>query len=268
MGQNRGGRVWQDHDYAGDLHGYAGPHPQFLSGSIGIPFTPVSGGSDHLYNFLTAAGALAAVVALAGGAVVAVLYSRKATATVTATLHPTENGTVLAVRPGVQAQGPFKLKFADGDDGAVVTVTPVYTKEGGGTRTDHDGARCRTAFPLDVEGKTQFVSPGETVTSSRLFRVDPVPEHLLGWFVSLNIASKGVIRHGLNWADEIFVPIAAVTVSRLPPPAPAAETAGDRRRRRQRARSSGSSGSGEPSGSAAPEASTNPIETAGGGDDE
>ena len=165
-----------------------------------------TGSSDHLYNFLTAAGAVAALLGLVGGVVVAILYSRKATATVSAQAITVDSGSVIAVRPSVNAIGPFKLTFAD-SDGAVVQVTPVFATEKG-TSTDNDNAKIREAFPTDETGKAQLVSPGETLTSTLLFRVDPSTPQLLGWLVSLNIASKGVVRHGLHWADRVFVPVA------------------------------------------------------------
>jgi hypothetical protein len=170
-----------------------------------MPPTPPSG-SDHVYNFLTAAGAVAAVLGLIGGVTLALLYSRRATATVSAKLHKTENGTVLAVRPAVQAQGPFKLEFAAGEAASQATITPVLATDKG-TRSSQDDARSKPAFPTDVTGKAQFVSPGETLTSTLLFRVDPLLEGLIGWIVTLNIESKGIIRRGLHWADETFVPV-------------------------------------------------------------
>jgi hypothetical protein len=181
-------------------------HAPWGHGHAWAQFIPASG-SDHLYNFITAAGAAAAVVGLVVGGIVAVLYSRKATATVSAELHPTRRGTVLAVRPAVHALGPFKLEFAEGDQAPEVRVTPVLATETG-TRPDDESARTKPAFPRDVRGNAQFVSPNETLTASRLFRVDPVPEDVVGWVVSLSIASKGFIRRGLNWADEVFVPVA------------------------------------------------------------
>jgi hypothetical protein len=166
------------------------------------------GGSDHLYNFLTAAGAVAAVVALAGGVLVAIYYRHKATLSIAGEVVTTDSGTVLAVRPAVSAVGPFKLKFAD-PDGAVVRVTPVLATKDDGTFTDTANAKKRSAFPPDITGKPQFVSPGETLASSRLFRVEPSTPRLLGWFVSLTISSTGLLRHGLHWADLVFVPVAS-----------------------------------------------------------
>lgn len=201
---------------------------------------------DHLYNFITAAGALAAVAGLLIGAVVALLYSRKAAATVSAQLHETPNGIVLAVRPGVQALGPFKLKFATGDKGAEVTVTPVFATEKG-TRSSQDKARQKPAFPKDITGKAQFVSPGETLTSSRIFRVDPLPPDLIGWIVTLSIASRGLVRRGLHWADETFVPVASPSA----PEGPMTQNP-----------------QAQQTGQPLPPASDNEIEKAGGGNDE
>ena len=137
-----------------------------------------------------AAGSIATAVGVIGGVVIAILYSRKATATVSAEAVVTNSGTLVSVRPSIYALGPFKLKFAD-SDGAVVRVTPVLATESDGTRSDEVSSKKREAFPADETGRPQFVSPG-----------------LLGWSVSLNIASKGFLRHGLHWADRVFVPMA------------------------------------------------------------
>jgi hypothetical protein len=168
-------------------------------------------GSDHLYNFLTSAGAVAAVLGLAGGVLVAILYSRRATAIVSAELVITEHGSIIAVRPSVNAIGPFKLKFAD-SDGAVVHVTSVQATDSG-TYSDDENAKNRDAFPTDEKGKAQFVSPGEILTTSLLFRVDPSSPRLLGWLVSFHVASKGIVRHGLHWADRVFVPVSCPQLS-------------------------------------------------------
>jgi hypothetical protein len=154
-----------------------------------------------------AAGSIATAVGVIGGVVIAILYSRKATATVSAEAVVTNSGTLVSVRPSIYALGPFKLKFAD-SDGAVVRVTPVLATESDGTRSDEVSSKKREAFPADETGRPQFVSPGETLTSSLLFRVGLDTPGLIGWSVSLNIASKGFLRHGLHWADRVFVPMA------------------------------------------------------------
>lgn len=163
-------------------------------------------GSDHLYNFLTAAGAVVAILSFIVGVVVAVLYRHKANLGIKAEVAATDSGTVLAVRPSVSAVGPFKLKFAD-EHGAVVQVRRVFATDKGGTATEQSAWKRRNAFPADETGQRQFVSPGESLSTTTLFRVDPQEPKLLGWLVSLNIASKGVIRHGLHWAERVFVPV-------------------------------------------------------------
>jgi hypothetical protein len=164
--------------------------------------------TDHLYNFLTAAGAVAAVAALVGGVVVAIYYRHKATLGIEGKVVTTDSGSILVARPTVAAIGPFKLKFRD-KEGAVVTLTEVVVEADGGVKTDDANARPKDAFPKDKKRKAQFVSPGESLSSGCLFRVDPSTPRLLGWWVSLNIASKGWLRHGLHWADRVFVPVAS-----------------------------------------------------------
>lgn len=164
-------------------------------------------GNDHLYNFLTAAAAIVAVLTFAGGLAAAILYRHKATLGIEAELSAANNGSILAVRPSVGSVGPFKLRFAD-MDGSVVEIIKVFPSETG-TRTEiYDPPKRRNAFPADEKGNNQFVSPGETLASSLLFRVDPIPTDLFGWLVAFNVASKGrLIRRGLYWADRIFLPV-------------------------------------------------------------
>ena len=162
-------------------------------------------GSDHLLNGFVAAGAVATVLAFIVGLLVAIGYRHKATVTVSGELFVTDDVAVIAVRPSVNAVGPIKLRFAD-HDGAVVTVTPTLATESG-TKSDHDATKKRDAFPPDEMENSQFISPGETLTSSLLVRVDPTTPNLLGWWVALNVASKGIVRHGLHWADRVFVPV-------------------------------------------------------------
>lgn len=163
----------------------------------------------HWANIFLSAGALAAVLGFTAGVILAILYSRKATAEVTADVHTTLNGTILAVRPSVAALGALKLQFEQQS----LEVSEVLRRAEGHGTEDGFTWPARPAFPADMRGKEQFVSPGETLTSSAIYDVDPKKPRLVGWVVCLNIKSKGLIRHGLNWSDRIFVPLPA---DRLP----------------------------------------------------
>jgi hypothetical protein len=169
--------------------------------------------TDHLYNLVTAAGAGAAVLGLVGGVGITALYSRKANASVTADSYSMDGLTFLAIRPSVTASGPFRLKFADVEGATVEVIPSLRTVNGEGTEEGTPvTSPPRTAFPNDVERRPQFVNPGETLTSSLLVVVDPKAPRLIGWYVCFNVASKGVIRHGLHWADRAFVPVGPGTL--------------------------------------------------------
>jgi len=181
-------------------------HPSHSGYTSNLIIRSAHGASDHLYNFLTAAGAVAAVLAFGGGLIVGYLYSRKANVSISADVHRTARGVVLAARPSVNAFGPFPLKFKE----AQIEVYPVYPTEQGGTFTDTGHPKTRDAFPDDEKGRPQFVSPGETLTSTALFRVDDGDTAgVLGWVVTLSISSQGRIRQGLHWGDRVFVPVAS-----------------------------------------------------------
>lgn len=153
-------------------------------------------------TFWSALGAIVALIGLAGGAVFALAYARRASASVTAKLHKTAHGTFLSTRPAVTALGPFNLHFAERDQPTVIVTEVLITPEGGTT----DGRpQERLAFPKDDHGNDQFVTRGETLTSAQLFRVDPHPEALVGWRVEFKFAAAGRVRRGLHWADRDFV---------------------------------------------------------------
>ena len=59
-----------------------------------------------------AAGGIAAVVGVVGGAVIAVMYGRNASAQVSAEVHVKDGEFILAARPSISAAGVFRLKFA------------------------------------------------------------------------------------------------------------------------------------------------------------
>jgi hypothetical protein len=160
-----------------------------------------SGGGDTWLNVALGLAACAAILAFAGAAFAAFRYSQKATITIEASAHRTPQGMVVAARPSVTPLGPFRFRFAP-EDGALVDFSEVLSVDGAGTE-DGEVRPSRKAFPGN-----QWISPGETLTSSLIFKVDPETPRLLGWLVCLSIHSRGkVIRNGLHWTDRDFVPL-------------------------------------------------------------
>lgn len=152
----------------------------------------------------TLAEALAAATPI-GALVVALLYARRANASVTATAHRLPGGElVLDVRPSVTALGPLTLRFSKKEPPQVEVTEVLGTASG---TTDGVPFSPRQAFPDDERGKAQFVSPGETLTSMVLFRGESQHSALLGWCVCLSVRSRGIVRHGLSWGDRVFVPL-------------------------------------------------------------
>jgi hypothetical protein len=147
-----------------------------------------------------AAGGIAAVVGVVGGAAIAVLYGRKATANVTAEVHEKDGEYVLAARPAISAAGVFRLKFAVAD-GITVRTTEVI-------RTDtglEDGQWW------DGEGvfEKAFVEGGETLTTMVLFLLGQTFPGLVGWRVSFGVNVERMLfgGPGWSWADQAFVPV-------------------------------------------------------------
>ena len=71
-----------------------------------------------------AAGGIAAVVGVVGGAVIAVMYGRKASAQVSTEVHVKDGEFILAARPSISAAGVFRLKLAIAD-GITVRTTEI-----------------------------------------------------------------------------------------------------------------------------------------------
>jgi hypothetical protein len=162
---------------------------------------------DGLLDAWEIVGAAATALGLVVGAVIAAVYSRKATVAISAVPHSTSSGTLLVTKPSVTALGPFGLKLAEGDPGgAVIEVSEVLTTEDGSGTERGATYPLREAFPRDDQERQQFASPGETLTGSEFFVVDTSSPRLAGWLVCLSVASKG-IRAGLHWQDRVFVPL-------------------------------------------------------------
>jgi hypothetical protein len=146
----------------------------------------------------SAAGALAAVAAAVGGAIVAIRYGRKATVEVTAEAVARGATVLLAVRPSVQASGVFRLRFPDGD-GSRVRVTEVWTTEAGLA----DGRYWETSAVFG----SSHVEAGEKIWTTVLFQVDPLDGRLMGWRVMLDVAVARRFSRGREWVwdDRIFL---------------------------------------------------------------
>lgn len=147
-----------------------------------------------------AAGGMAAVVGVVGGAVLAVMYGRKASARVSAEVHVKDGEYILAARPSISAAGVFRLKFAVAD-GITVRTTEII-------RTDiglEDGQFW------DGEGvfEKEFVEGGETLTTTVLFILGPSFPGLVGWRVSfgVNVERRLFGGPGWSWADQAFVTV-------------------------------------------------------------
>ena len=147
-----------------------------------------------------AAGDIAAVVGVVGGAVIAVMYGRKASAQVSAEVHVKDGEFILAARPSISAAGVFRLKFAIADGITVRTTEIIRTDTGlvDGQYWDGEGVFDKA-----------FVEGGETLTTTVLFMLGPSFPGLVGWRVSfgVNVERKLLGGPGWSWADQAFVPV-------------------------------------------------------------
>ena len=145
-----------------------------------------------------AVGAAAAFLAAVGGATVAVLYGRRANVAITGTAHVAVGRIVVALRPSVRAVGVLSLHFA-GVDGAQVEVTEVLAGP--------DGLDRGLTWERSAVFGDDFVSAGETLTTTMTVDVGVPPVNLVGWEVSFGIAVARLrpAKNVWTWADQAFV---------------------------------------------------------------
>jgi hypothetical protein len=173
--------------------------------------------SDEWLNILQGLGAAAACLTFLVGLVVAFRYSRKANISVSGKASRPGGHVVIEVRPSATAIGPLALKFGkkhlevDEDEtaetaGAWLSMYEMLYDADVQKVVPGEGDQGAAAFPRDEKGLAQFVNPGETLTGSEVFRVDPTTPNLVGWTVCLNVDARG-LRSGMHWLDRVFVPV-------------------------------------------------------------
>ncbi|WP_334173416.1 hypothetical protein [Sinomonas sp.] len=145
--------------------------------------------------------AVATATGVVGGALVAIFYGRKASASISAEAHVTDSGVVLTARPAMVGAGIFRIRFAK-HEGAKVRVTEVFKV----------GANLVDGLHWDADAVfgESFVEGGETLTTTVVF---PIPElflELVGWRVSFGVTSSRMLGKGWSWGDQVFVPRPAV----------------------------------------------------------
>ncbi len=149
-------------------------------------------------TFLGDAASVATVLAAFGGSIVALLYGRKANATVTAIPQLRPDGRVLlAIRPTVAAAGVIRIPIKD-PQGSVVHVTEVIEESG--------YLGTGKAWEAAVQFSSAYIVPGETLTTGLVVDVGILEQRVAGWRVYLVVgASRGGGKS--PWDDRIYVPI-------------------------------------------------------------
>ena len=159
----------------------------------------------HWLTIVTGLASLATAAGVATGAVLAVLYGRKASVSVTACPHMTPSGIVIAARPIVKAVGLFRVKF-HATKGVTVQLTEVYI-EGGELK---EGRTWTKTGAFDQ----QYVDAGEELPTTVVFPPVSPPGSVIGWLVYLKIAAPTRLAKFRSawWRDQVFVarPDAAV----------------------------------------------------------
>ncbi|MGC9963200.1 MAG: hypothetical protein ABSE47_15020 [Acidimicrobiales bacterium] len=160
----------------------------------------------HWLTIVTGVGSFATAAGIGTGAVLAVLYGRKASVSISAEAHLTESGVVVSARPMVKAVGIFRVKFHV-TEGVSVRLTEVYVENG-------DLKEGQFWTKGGAFGQ-QYVDSGEELTTTVVFSpMSPAPS-VIGWLVYLKIAAPTRLTKFRTawWADQAFVPRPGMTAT-------------------------------------------------------
>ena len=155
-------------------------------------------GHDWL-SIVTGIGAIATTAGVATGAVLAALYGRRASVSVTASPHVTPSGIIVTARPVVKAVGLFRVKF-HATEGVTVRLAEVYI--------DNSELKEGQFWSESRAFDQQYVDAGEELPTTVVFPpVNPSPS-VIGWMVYLNVAAPTRLAktRSAYWADQVFVP--------------------------------------------------------------
>lgn len=193
--------------------------------------------AHHPLAAVTELGAGATFLGVVAGALLAFIYGRKGSVSVSGVAYYTPYGLVVAARPCVRAVGVFRVKFRR-KVGATVRLQEVYLI-GGALKSG------RWWDELEVF-KQQFVDAGEDLNTTVVFAPEPAPPTMIGWNIFLNIAAPRPLW-GLRTLSRLFRPRASwwadqafVCRPQEPPPPPIM----DREREETNDRSGGATESG------------------------
>jgi len=153
----------------------------------------------HGLNLVIGLGAGAGAVAVAAGGVLAFLYGRRASASVSAEVHSRPEGYLVIARPVIRAVGLYRVKFQE-TDGVMVRLREVHL--------DNDELVERECMVYPGAFGQQYVDAGEELSTSVTFPPLRPPESVIGWLVFLDVAAPTWLarfRTGV-WRDQTFIP--------------------------------------------------------------
>jgi hypothetical protein len=140
-------------------------------------------------------GGVAGVIAGLGGSWFALMYGRKANATVTATAQLTPHlEVVLGVRPTVSGVGLFRTKLLGTSR---LHVTQVVSGP--------DGLSLGTPWMNTFEWPAPFIVPGETLSTEVVFDLGAARAEVVGWRVYLFVDARRLSAAKGQWGDRIYV---------------------------------------------------------------
>jgi hypothetical protein len=156
---------------------------------------------DRWVNVMTGVGAAVAATGILTGGVIAWLYGRKASVSITAKVHRTADGVILATRPLIKAVGIFRVRF-QGPHGASVQVRELHLDDNALA-----GLRLGDQWEQAAVFGEQHADGGEQLPTTVIFRIrNPAPT-VVGWvvWVTVQAPTRWVPNASESWADRIFV---------------------------------------------------------------
>ena len=134
----------------------------------------------HGLNLVVGLGAFATFAGVVIGAVLAVLYGRTGSASVSASVHLTPAGYVIAARPSVKAVGLFRVKFSE-KAGIVVRLVEIYV--------DNDQLKEGREWTDTSSFGHQYADAGEELLTTVVFGPVQAALTVVGWTVFFRAAA-------------------------------------------------------------------------------
>ncbi len=156
---------------------------------------PVHGDNpDHWLNVVLGLAAVLTILGVVIGGLFGLLYGRRASVSLKATVAESQVGYVIVARPSVKAVGVIRVRFLGGIAGSQVTATEMFTDTAG------KPMEARTYPVRNLFGEA-FVDGGEELVTTTLIAVPRPPASVFGWAVWVEVRAPGRFL-GRKWIRD------------------------------------------------------------------